>query len=724
VARGKQEVAAPHFSACALQLAELAARSSALVIMAVAMGLADGAEWMNKERLAPFTAQSAASTLYSPASAASIGFSPVSDSVSAAEGTGRLLRAQEYVMSPFQFSTRSNAAQAHRDLDNFDVRVRQPSPGPEPWPTPWPGDVSLRDMLGASLVTYEQYLDDSQTAPTVEDLQSSLQQYGQQQALEPKAVYVQYPCTDPVTGEMAPVVVPAQMSLDVFADPLWWGTTPEEEEVIEEEKDEDEDEERRKLRSSIKGDPILMRAKPAPPPDPYFAPIRHENLHSELPDSIRNLGKGSMSLAQMNLKAQGAAVAASVLQGMGVAAKASELGQARVSPATEYQHVAAASTMSSFLKASGKDKYTRSRIGEIDRLLKPKLPQDGLQDSMMIPVLQEQLSPQRRAAGAAERGSPVGPGASPGGTDASHGPATPRSRRGARPQSGQSPRPLRSGPRVAEDPAALAAHMAMHIQRMPQFHKGRLVQLDGTGGSLATDTSAGEAGDGAAANVGEEGAATAMPGDGIQAGRMSPSQGADAALSTAPAGPAGVTADASPGTPRKSGASESRLRAGLRSGAKVVLRDLDPHIDMSNIVPSQRMHNNWPDGPRRQLARHFYGMSPRQILEEEEKERLQEKLFARKAKDTEPNNDTELNLSDPNSPKAKARQRNLERSLAIGTEAEGGVITHRLEVRIRNADKAERFVVGRHTERLRRGESACRPCSMLHKLDAPEKLKY
>merc|ERR1719217_1089119 len=52
------------------------------------------------------------------------------------------------------------------------------------------------------------------------------------------------------------------------------------------------------------------------------------------------------------------------------------------------------------------------------------------------------------------------------------------------------------------------------------------------------------------------------------------------------------------------------------------LRDLDPHIDISASVPTQRLHSNWPDGQRRQLARHFYGLSPAQILEEEEKERL------------------------------------------------------------------------------------------------------
>ena len=52
--------------------------------------------------------------------------------------------------------------------------------------------------------------------------------------------------------------------------------------------------------------------------------------------------------------------------------------------------------------------------------------------------------------------------------------------------------------------------------------------------------------------------------------------------------------------------------------------DLDPHIDISRSVPTQRLHNNWPDGQRRQLARHFYGLTAAQILEEEDKERLRD----------------------------------------------------------------------------------------------------
>merc|ERR1719461_422172 len=61
---------------------------------------------------------------------------------------------------------------------------------------------------------------------------------------------------------------------------MFW-VPEEEEEVVEEELEEEEEEDRRKLRSSIKGDPILLRAKPAPPPEPYLAPLRYEAICTE-----------------------------------------------------------------------------------------------------------------------------------------------------------------------------------------------------------------------------------------------------------------------------------------------------------------------------------------------------------------------------------------------------------------------------------------------------------
>merc|ERR1719359_794774 len=100
-------------------------------------------------------------------------------------------------------------------------------------------------------------------------------------------------------------------------------------------------------------------------------------------------------------------------------------------------------TMSSFLKASGKDKYSKSRLNELDQILKTA--ECGETDPL----------------------SPAHPGL---------GWSSPRSRPGTR---GGGPRPVRSNPgsgsspRSDADSAALAASMAMYIQRMPQFHKGK-----------------------------------------------------------------------------------------------------------------------------------------------------------------------------------------------------------------------------------------------------------
>lgn len=172
---------------------------------------------------------------------------------------------------------------------------------------------------------------------------------------------------------------------------------------------------------------------------------------------------------------------------------------------------------------------------------------------------------------------------------------------------------------------------------------------------------------------------------------------------------------------------------GLRAGARAVLRDLDPHLGNANTVPTQRLHGNWPDGLRRQVARHFYGMSPAQILEEEEKERQRdlrrtrtgikdldsEPGAAENSGDTEPASPTAPESpcgavsATTGSPKNKARVRALDRCLARGVE--GGVIAHSLEVRIRNVEQPERVVVSRKTEQARapRIESAMRPCMLL-----------
>merc|ERR1719482_1621700 len=125
----------------------------------------------------------------------------------------------------------------------------------------------MRDILGASLITYDQHIDipsaTSGTSPYLQEIP---------QALQPKAVHVQYQSHDPVTGDLSRVVVPATMSLDVFADPNWFGPQQEEEKEEEKTEDNNQKEDAQKMKMSITGDPILMRAKPAPPPDPYFPP--------------------------------------------------------------------------------------------------------------------------------------------------------------------------------------------------------------------------------------------------------------------------------------------------------------------------------------------------------------------------------------------------------------------------------------------------------------------
>lgn len=496
---------------------------------------------------------------------------------------------------------------------------------------PWMGDVSLGDMLGASLVTYDRHIVPAHEA----------------QPLEPKAVYVQYHSVDPVTHHAAPVVVPAQMSLDVFADPSMFWVPVEEEEPVEEEPEEEEEEDRRKLRSSIKGDPILMRAKPAPPPDPYFAPLRHETLSAQ---------------------------------------------RVRVSRAVE-----GSGTMSSFLKASGKDKYCRSRLREIDQILKQTLPYEP---SVGESARKARSLPSPRLGGA----------------------RTPRASN-------------------YDDTGPLVAQMAMHIQRMPQFHKGRAVQpCDDFGpGGDAAKPGAGEghheggvAGDShrgslMAAEKPEAGAA-GLGEDALDRFQSRHSSMAHSAFDPAVGAGGGETKHALGSLPS------------LKAGAKVKLRDLDPHLDISHAVPTQQMHSNWPDGLKRQVARHFYGMSHAQILEEEEKERLRDHRSRGTLINGKEGGAEDLADGAANDQVAAATAPSPAMSTAAAGSTQGlsqsprrpgrrgvgggAMVAHGLEIRLKNSDRAERVVVGRHTERTRgKEEGAVRPCMLLGQQAAsPKKL--
>merc|ERR1712096_95543 len=112
-------------------------------------------------------------------------------------------------------------------------------------------------------------------------------------------------------------------------------------------------------------------------------------------------------------------------------------------------------------------------------------------------------------------------------------------------------------------------------------------------------------------------------GEGPEGGRRSPGSSPESAH------PSGRASRCQEDRPKQGSHANTRTRGHARA-LKQKLRDLDPHINISETVPTQRLHSNWPDGQRRQLARHFYGLTPAQILEEEEKERLREQGVQRK----------------------------------------------------------------------------------------------
>jgi hypothetical protein len=576
--------------------------------------------------------------------------------------------------------------------------------------------VSMRDLLGASLVTYNQHLGrDTADASTV-----ALPYYGEDanQPLAPKAVYVQYQSQDPVTGGMSQVVVPASMSLDVYADPKWFGVQIEEEDVVEEEKDDNEEERGQKLRSSIKGDPILMRAKPAPPPDLYLPPQRSNVVLPKLDDGsqgplftvtgvVSGGAVGSLFAGSSNVSK-----ADRVLELSDASRQTEALGDARPQSQMGVRSVASSGTMSSFTKAAGKDKYSKSRLSELDQILKSAGSRDG-----------DASSPLRPSSSLYSENAWGSPPSRPGTRDG-----------GSRPM--RHPAVGASTPH-GSDSAALAANMAMYIQRMPQFHKARHNQAETHGvesmlvEALADGSGAAMGGTGTALGLDEGGLDLA----GTDAGRRSPgSKPSHAAAVGSSHGRASRCQDAPP----KSGSHMDSRPATRGSTRKQKLRDLDPHIDISETVPTQRLHSNWPDGERRQLARHFYGLTPAQILEEEEKERIRDEKTVLRKKDAsieegegaadkdasgEPGGDAktdEAAMDEIRAAKTKAKRdaerriKNLERNFARGTD--GGEIYHRLEVRIRNISRPERVVVGRPTQRM--DQDKFRKCVFLDSLQA------
>mmetsp|Transcript_34585 Transcript_34585/g.92005 ORF Transcript_34585/g.92005 Transcript_34585/m.92005 type:complete len:173 (+) Transcript_34585:105-623(+) len=98
-----------------------------------------------------------------------------------------------------------SARGTRRASEVFDFRVHELH-APSPYSgNLWMGDVSLSDVLGAQLVTYDRDLQPPNGAWDA--------------PIQPKTVYVQYQGIDPVTQLSASVFVPAQLSLEVWADP-------------------------------------------------------------------------------------------------------------------------------------------------------------------------------------------------------------------------------------------------------------------------------------------------------------------------------------------------------------------------------------------------------------------------------------------------------------------------------------------------------------------------
>lgn len=594
----------------------------------------------------------------------------------------------------------------------FDIRVRPLSPG-EPWhrgPVVLPvlptlpqaavsnacaldvrasyDDVHMSDIPGSAVVTYDRHI----------EVKADYS--------EPKALYLKYRCMDPVTLLPAEVIVPAEMCLDVYVDPNMFAGPPIEEEEVEEVVEDKREEDRRKLKSSIRGDPILLRAGNAPAPEPYFSATIQDP--QQVASQLRIPGRF----------------------GGGDADATGALGMASVE---------GHGTVSSFLKTAGRAKYVRPRLGQIDGIVyQAKLAATA---SMPLPGSVEEEVSQLVI-----------------------------------------PRGFGSDADGEEDSRTLAAHVAMHLRRMPPLHAtARIPSASSVGRRRrAGSASASEAGsprkynsaeaDGADSDSGgtapAPGGVDAEHGEGggggdwddaaasisgVRKRRCSAASAASAAAATSAAAAAGRRPSAaglnSTGGSAKRAASRRSVGGSAGSAArmaletqKVKLRDLDPHISVpASRAPTQRLHCNWPDGLKRSIARHFYGLSPAKILEEEERERLKEQRPSSRSKEsalpehmsddegaeeggaasdpaasTQPPRDASRRNSKvgwlepvrPAGEERKAQERRMERSIACV-----GKVPHGLQVRF-HANRSGRFVVGRQlpdntsTDRWRLPQSA------------------
>lgn len=392
--------------------------------------------------------------------------------------------------------------------------------------------------------------------------------------------------------------------------------------------------------------------------------------------------------------------------------------------------------MSSYLKSSGRDKYCRSRLREIDRISSRQV------------VLRELMDPQDPFVTALRAGaSSLPPGDS---------------------LVGRQERRLNRQEREAGR-QELTSQVAVHLQRMPRFHRyGHALQQEDTESIQPEGSSAADDDDDLETAEAVDEASEAIPGVHRQSKARRQAQETNGGRGSRASDEGGLFESVGGSTARR-GKDGSRLLSGtLRrqtrshgsrnpTGGKVALRDLDPHLDPSEYsLPTQRLHSNWPDGLKRQIARHFYGMTHAQILAEEERERLRD--HQRRRSGAFKDGGTEGSADGGEEPSVQvgaatssvATPQNTTGGDKLGappvvatdhrittqrtmTEGSGGraaprssidVMAHGIEIRIANSDRPSvRAVVGRHTQRIhrRQEESAARPCMLLDKLHAERK---
>lgn len=487
----------------------------------------------------------------------------------------------------------ADLARAH-----FDFEVSQAPP-----PLPDNGwvkhSVCLSDMLGANLMTFENHVGPINGT----------------EVLEPKKIFVQYYSVDPVTQQLSEVVVPAQLALEAYADPSLktWFTEQSEADDIQETVDETPESQmdRRKLKSSVRGDPILLRAKAAPSYQTYFSPLRVETVVASRAGRA-NVGGGAPSLAKRGLR--------------------------------PFQ---TASTMSTFVKAQGKDRFSAPRLAELDRLIASAL---------------------------------------------------------------QEKRPSKDTP----PPRNLAAQVALHIGRLPDVAEPQ--------SEVPEETPAQQKEARPASRVSNF-SGSALPLESLEGtedlhsrchspGRSSHQleKKAESEEFDAP----GKAKASQPTTRPPQVAFHASPHLQNPRNARLRVKRLDPHVDLSSVVkkpPTQRLHSNWPEKLRREVARHFYAMSPEQILLEEAKEHSR---YSNKHSLAREDGDGASELDSEHGSVRPARSP-LELYGASSLNLVGGVpagcrmVTHGLEVRIHNGDShKERVVVSKESARIRADEENAR----------------